>query len=327
MLTLAVALYTLIAPCAQEDPAALLQFLAATQKQTSEAYEKLSYECEIASTSFDTTLKQEVTHSSHYKLLRRADTTLLTSELYTSIIIDEQPAGGGGPTYKVSEEPSVMLVLKSPDYIVVWSDMNNRSVLVYFAEDWRDNMASYETNFEFSYQPVSIVRRCFGQSNPFYQLYETKGSLAKWQVLAFEEGNSIKVQRQLPDSEMNYHVDLNLTLSPDDGLMMEAEFKPPRDTVVNSVTATYSTIMLGGRELRVPSIYRHRSAGGPPELSVTNEITYTNFLDESALPPLTLNDMGIPKGIGLARSFTDGHTEPKGWNGKPLSIETWRTKR
>lgn len=327
MLRLAVALCTLVASSAQEDPTVFLQSLAATQKQTCEAYEKLSYECAVTSTSFDTALKQEVTHSSRYKVQRRSNTTLLTTEELTSTTIDEHPAGEGPPTHTLSNEPSVLLVLKSPEYIVVWSDRNIRSVLVYFAEDWRDNMASYETNFEFSYQLVSIVRQCFGQSNPFYQLYETKGSLAKWQVPAFEANKFVKVQRQLPDTEMKYHVDLNLTFSPGDGLMMGAEFKPPRGTIVYSNSATYETVIVGGKELRVPSKYQQRSAGGPPHLSATTEITYSNFSDESALPPLTLTDMGVPKGIGLARSFTDGHTEPKGWNGKPLTIETWRKRR
>ncbi|MCF6287400.1 MAG: hypothetical protein L3K26_19800, partial [Candidatus Hydrogenedentes bacterium] len=233
----------------------------------------------------------------------------------------------GEPTYEVARAPSVKRVLKTPEYTVAWQDFGSSSVLLFVAEDWQSDIGNYENNFNFSYTGVSIMKRCFGQHTPFYTLYGNKESLAKWHVVEFKENGVLKVERELPDRDMNYVINLNLSFLPEEGLVLDASFKAPHDTVVAAAKVAYEKTVVGGKEVRVPTLYRHTKTGGGPELDSTLEIKYSNYSDESAMPPLTLADMGAFRGIQLNRVFTDGHIESRLWDGKELDLNAWKKRR
>ncbi len=324
MISLAFLCCTLVVSSTTAESTPLLEFLAATQKQTVQSYEKLSYEGNVSSTSFVKDLGKAVDFSSHYSVLRQSETILLTRELYTTILVDENPPGGGPPTHTLSTVPSVKRVLKTPEYIVVWAELGDPVAMVYFAEDWQENIPIYENNFDFSYRPVSIMTRCFGLSNPFFQLYEKENSRAKWQIVAFEENKAISIQRELPDAEGNYKRNLDLSFTPDDGLVTQGRFQAPRDPVAQSVEVTYTTLPFNGKEIRVPKLHRFNKTGDRPESEAVIKITYSNFADNSEKAPLTLADMGVPIRTGLQRVYSDGRVIEKLWDGNPLTPKTWR---
>ena len=71
-------------PSAQEEPAELLRLLAATQKKTASTYDKLSFDASVLTTNYIEKLGKPLTVKSHYTVVKRSDTTLITRELYTS---------------------------------------------------------------------------------------------------------------------------------------------------------------------------------------------------------------------------------------------------
>lgn len=315
----------MLVPAAPADSDALLGFLAATQKQTLENYSKLSYEGAIENTRNVKKLGKAIDFSSHYSVVHQSNTTLLTRELYTTIIVDENPDGGGPPTYEVSHVPSVKRVLKTPEYIAVWSNVGDLSFMMYFREDWEAELGRFENSFEFTYRPVSILKRCFGQSTPFYRLYERETSLARWHAAASAEGGPLAVRRELPDSDMKYHFDLDLSIMPENGLISYARFKRPHDVVVGTVNVSYTTMAWGDGELKVPARYRYTNRGGPPESDSTIEIQYSGFRDDSDLPPMTLADLGAPpKLMLLNRTFPDSRLEQQIWDGSEPDVATWK---
>ena len=312
---------------AQEEPAELLRLLAATQKQTASTYDKLSFDASVLTTNYIEKLGKPLTVKSHYTVVKRSDTTLITRELHTSILVDEEPAGGGEATYEISNEPSVKRVLKTPEYIVIWGEIGFRTVLIYYAEDWQDALPNYEVNFEFDYRPVSIMKRCFGLHTPFYSLYEKEGSVAKWYVREFDPDGQMKVERALPDRDSNYVVDLRLSLDAESGLVRNVRYQVPHSASVGTSTVEYTTLALENQELRVPSRYRYRLTDDTPETEKAIDIDYSNIRDESAGPPQTLVDLGIPRGTKLSRVFRDDHIESSYWDGAKRSKLTGDTKR
>ena len=325
MLSLLLPLCALVLPCAQEDPAELLRLLAATQKQTAAAYDRLSFDASVLTTNYIKKLGKPLTVKSHYTVVKRSETTLITRELYTSILVDEEPAGGGGATYEVSHEPSVKRVLKTPESIVVWGEVGFRTVLIYYAEDWQDALPNYEVNFEFDYRPVSIMKRCFGLDTPFYSLYEQEGTKSKWYVREFDPKGEMKVQRESLDRDSNYQNNLTLILEPVEGIVRFAEFAPPHGASVGTGTVEYTKLAFDTRALSVPSRYRYRLTDDTPETEKAIDIDYTNVRDESAEPPQTLVELGIPVGTKLNRVFRDGHIDVTYWDGAKRNTETGGT--
>lgn len=323
---LAFLLCSIAMPTAQGDPADLLNFLAATQRQTSLAYDKLSYDAAMSTTSFVKTLGKPLTVASHYKVQKRSGTTLVTRELYTTILVDEAPAGGGAPIYEACDAPSVKRILKTPNYIVVWADMGNLSVLVYYAEDWRDKQPNYEHNFDFDYRPASIMNRCFGGDAPFYELY--KSVWAKWEILKFDPGVEIEIERALPTgpNATDYQKNLTLFFRAADGLLLRSRFKAPLDTSVATSTVEYTEIPWGDDVLKVPSRYEYALTAEPVEKSKSIQIDYKNISDESTSPALTLVDMGVPPRVELNRVFADGKITSSSWDGNEITAKARRKK-
>ena len=319
MSLLAFLLCSIAMPVAHEDPAELLDFLAATQRQTSLAYDKLSYDAAMSTTSFVKALGKPLTVASHYSVRKHSGTTLVTREIYTTILVDEAPAGGGAPVYEVSNLPSVKRILKTPDYIVVWSDMGDLSVLVYYLEDWRNSLPNYEHNFDFDYRPVSIMNRCFGLDTPFYKLYE-ETAWSKWEILEFEPGADIEIERGVttgPDG--TYQRNLTMSLHATEGLLFHSRFKPPLDNSVATSEVEYTEIAWGESVLKVPSRYEYALTTEPAENSQSIRIEYKNVSDQSASPPLTLVDMGVPPRVELNRVFVDGKIKSSYWDGQELT--------
>ena len=325
MISLLLPLCALVLPGAQEDPAELLRLLAATQKQTAAAYDTLSFDASVLTTNYIKKPGKPLTVKSHYTVVKRSETTLITRELYTSILVDEEPAGGGEATYEVSHEPSVKRVLKTPEYIVVWGEVGFRTVLIYYAEDWQDALPNYDVNFEFDYRPVSIMKRCFGLHTPFYSLYEKEGTKSKWYVREFDPKGEMKVQRESLDRDSNYQNNLTLILEPVEGVVRFAEFAPPHDTSVGTGAVAYTKLVLAGRELNVPSRYEYKLTRVETEKSKSISIDYANIRDESAEPPQTLVELGIPVGTKLSRVFRDGHIDVTYWDGAKRNTETGGT--
>ena len=218
-------------------------------------------------------------------------------------------------------------MLKTPEYIVIWGEIGFRTVLIYYAEDWQDALPNYEVNFEFDYRPVSIMKRCFGLHTPFYSLYEKEDSVAKWYVREFDPDGQTKVERALPDRDSNYVVDLRLSLDAEPGLVRNVRYQVPHDTSVGISTVEYTTLVQENQELSVPSRYKYKLSRVEAEKSKFIDIDYSNIRDESAGPPQTLVDLGIPRGTKLSRVFRDGHIEATYWDGAKRSKLTGDTKR
>lgn len=151
--------------------------------------------------------------------------------------------------------------------------------------------------------------------------------MAKWYVREFDPDAQMKVQRELPDRNSDFQNNLTLILEPMDGIIRRAEFAPPHSASVGTSTVEYTTLALENQELRVPSRYRYRLTDDTPETEKAIDIDYSNIRDESAGPPQTLVDLGIPRGTKLSRVFRDGHIEATYWDGAKRSKLTGDTKR
>tara|TARA_R110001592_G_scaffold258896_1_gene522708 strand:- start:1311 stop:2270 length:960 start_codon:yes stop_codon:yes gene_type:complete len=295
-----------------------LKFLAATQEQTQVAYSRLSYDANVINTSFIPNLKSSLPVTSRYVVRVHGDTVLNTWECLTTLKEDE--GNDGKPSITVSDQPRVKRVLKTPTYIAVWRDVANPTIMLYYLEDWRDSLRDYNTTFDSTFSLVDINRLCFGHSTPFVSLYRNQGFSARWDVLAFEAGERIQVQRSLPVKEAVYSPDLMLDMNPMDGLVRNGTFKPVAAKLGAEVNVEYVEASIGGRSLHVPSTYNYDKASEREELKSNIAITFTNFVDEADKPELTLSDLGVPVGAALRKMYPDGRQKTAKWDGLQLTF-------
>jgi hypothetical protein len=97
--------------------------------------------------------------------------------------------------------------------------------------------------------------------------------------------------------------------------------------IVSTSQVEYATLSSGINDLRVPSKYLYRQSGGQKELDEELRIDFTNFVDRSGEPELTLTDMGLPIGALVHRVFPDNRVETLVWSGSEIVFEQDRRLR
>jgi hypothetical protein len=237
--------------------------------------------------------------------------------------------GEGAGRIEVVKDPRVKRVLRGSKYIVAWSQIDSPEASVHFLADWQSSMKYYAHDFKTLHTGVDIIGRCLGHRTSFRTIYEKENSRAHWQVPVFDAESAIEVHRELPKKDGEYKLDLKFVFHPKDGLMQKAEFKPvmSKTDIVSTSQVEYATLSSGINDLRVPSKYLYRQSGGQKELDEELRIDFTNFVDRSGEPELTLTDMGLPIGALVHRVFPDNRVETLVWSGSEIVFEQDRRLR
>ena len=106
-----------------------------------------------------------------------------------------------------------------------------------------------------------------------------------------------------------------MTLYAEDGLLKDSKFEPIDDASISTRRIEYTQFQVGESLVRVPLKYiRDSKAIGKPETENDTSVKFKNFSDESALPPFTVSDMGLPQGASIKRAFPDNRIERIDWD-------------
>lgn len=300
----------------------LVNFIAATQIQTSEAYARLSYKANATSHAYVRELNSIIPIHSKYTVSKRGQTSLVTKTLLTTFTGGDlsEPKS----PFKVCDIPVVKILLQTTDYTILWSNVAVPSVDIYFADDWIQDNASMNSEIRDLYGSVQIQRLCFGLTTPLHELIP-KSPFAQWSATEVTEPNSLKVQRLVRGKDQQSVSDLDLFYDSQRGTLMKAAFMPAGGETASSVSIHYSEAELNGKSTSVPVEYKRESGMG--DRRVSTSIAFSSHADESAMPPYSAEQMGMPTGTSISRRLPSSPGERKVWDGKNQTIEEWRTTK
>lgn len=299
----------------QENPEHLLQFLAATQVQTSSEYSTLSYDVAALNTSYLPGVEKLVPVPSKYKVCKRSTTTLLTWE--SQLTVREKSTGASSNSSKIelSNERRVTKILRTDSYIALWLNVAEPDIQLYWIEDWGSNLSGYEDRIKFYHRPVDISAICFGYVTPFHELLRS-GDSSRWLLNSFDAATGAKITRMVPGKDGEYSDAMTLELVGTTGAVRHAEFFPARGTVA----VEYAEALLGLQKLWVPVRYRFFSEG--TDIKSHNEavLEFSNYSNEIEEPSFTLSDMGVPSGARMLRYYPDSTISPFVWDGEEPNL-------
>lgn len=277
-----------IEPKATEE----LEFFAAQQQEYGRLYDKLSYKASVISHVDDPFFQMVVDQKYIYTISRRGNSLLLTREADSTLRRIQQRDQGKatGVVFDKHDEPNVQRLLVTETFTAFWPDLKTPLARIHFAEDWKDNPKGHRQNYLALAMSVDLARRSFGPLTPFYETYRAAPEKSVWATRVHGDARVI-TRTLLGDSEP----DLILTVEPRHGAVIPHGRFTPKDAEV-TVDVAFTPLEVNGRTIHVPETYRSLERGKEGDFVESMEIHFSEFKDESDLPPYQLNDLGLPDG-------------------------------
>lgn len=300
-----------------EDPEQILKFLAAQQINTAAIYDTLSYDAVVKRTTKEDFSPDPIQMRVVFHYSRRGSTLLLTVENSHMIHEIEQRVNGKvvDPVFEVKNTPIVNRLLFTDDLVLSWPDMATPRLQIYYESDWRESELGFRQRLPLHGKEADLNFRCLGQFNSFHELLATSPDYVKWEALPGDNGEyEVKRKLLLPDDKVQ---DLTLLLDARSGLCTKTKFQP-KDGSLAECNVEYTTFDYRGTQIRVPKHYSSTELNPAGNLVEETEITFSDFRDESDLPPYTLGDIGLPEEIDIRRVISPTKIKFLQWKGGEL---------
>lgn len=299
------------------DPAQLLNFLAAQQLNTAAIYDKLSYSAVVQRTSKEDFSPDPIQLRIVYHYSRRSGTYLLTVENSHVIHEVEQRVNGKlvDPLFQVKERPIVNRLLFTSAFVLSWPDMATPKLDIYYESDWRGSPSGYRQQLPLYGKEADLNLCCLGLFNPFHEVLASSPEYVQWEFRPLAEGE-YEVKRTLALSEKNLQ-DLTLVLDARSGVCRQTRFQP-NDGSLSDSRVEYTTFEYRGNKIDVPKSYSSMETNPDGSLVEKLEIAFSDFRDESELPPYALADAELPEGVGIRRVKSPTKVEFLQWKGGEL---------
>ncbi len=289
-------------PKAMED----LEFLAAQQQEYARLYDKLSYKAFVTSRVDDPFYKMVVDHKYISTISRRGNSLLLTREADSTLRRVQQRNQGKaiGVIFDKEDEPNVQRLLVTETFTVFWPDLKTPMARIHLAQDWQEDPKGHRQNYLALVRSVDIARRSFGPLTPFHETYRAAPKRSVWST-RMDGDKHVIIRTLLGDSEP----DLILTVNPRHGAVIPHGRFAPKDAEVTA-DVTFTPFDVNGHTIHVPETCRSLERGKEGSFVESLEIHFSEFKDESDLPPYTLNDLGLPDGALVQRVHSEGRVQP-----------------
>lgn len=311
-------LLTLATP--EQDPKALLDLLVATQASTAKELEKLSYEVDSTYTRYLNDDIEPTSVNMNLRLFKKSNSAMLIWK--TDVIFFEDDSENNGRTgTKVYEEKGtrVRVILRTGEYLAVWSDIAKPDVRLFFYDEWKNSGKDVDAEFGHALTTMNIQQACLGLDTQFSEIYSK--NLHKWAIHEFDPLHVIRISGSRPVDGIMVEF-LSAKFRPKDGLMTEWVSRPSTP-IAQSAKVEYSEFASATGKIGVPIrhiVTRLRKDGRAP---ITKDKKFSNFQDLSMERPLELADMELPQQAVLNRIAPDGTVQSQVWNGRSLDTIEW----
>lgn len=280
--------------------------VAALQLKTSAILDTLSYTAVVKSTSQEEFSAEPFRQTQTYSYSKRGTSLLLKQEDSNLLIAEEQYKNGkpAGAIMKVLEKPHTRRLMVTDEFTLAWGDLSVPVIAQYLTADWKgvegnakDRLLAYGAGGD-------VKIRCFGQSMPFHAMLSQSPEFTTW-ALTSKDASTVDLKRTLTISPQEKFQDTTLLLDARTGLL-RSEVILSKVGAEFTCAVEYTTFAHKSGPIEVPKSYTSKSTDEKGAVQEELEIVFSDFKDESELPPYSFVDMGVPEGAEIDRRKPDG---------------------